>query len=271
MNLFSINSSVFNFTKQTIPKLFYFAFLSLVIYSCSHKRTFEKTPKVEVLQTPEYYHTQGSAEYSVYFENFPKHEELILKTSRIIQKKPGVFINAETLTLDDNNFITLKGRKGKILLYSLNSTCYAPGERVKIRFSDTEGNLIAQTSYFPKPIHTKSQNETFSLSAELACVIPETYLLTLNGIAPGEKVHLHSTSADEVIDSDFTHEATLLYMPGVIGHKGGHGIVEITRENGDKACLSLQYGEELAHEILKDFEVKAKKYPLRVPLIKDIS
>ena len=272
MNLFFRNSSFFKFTNRITTNIYFIVLLLSVIFSCCARKSNEATPTVEVIPTPERLRSLGSGEYYLRFENFPKNKEIILTSTKTVQRKPNVFTTHETFILDENDWISVNGSKDKATHFSMPSRGYAPGERVKIRFSDRKGKLIAQTSYIPKPIQTKSQEGTFSISAELAISQPETYIFTLDRIPSGEKVHLHFVSTHEVVDSDFTQgKIPLIYSPRVMGQNSGHSIVEISRENGDKACLCLQYGKEIAHEILKDFEKGAKQYADRVASYMEIT
>ncbi len=219
--------------------------------------------KVEVIQSPESLRSLGGAEYYLQFENFPKNEEIVISSWRGSQKVPNEYKIRDIISIDDNGFISCKGKNCKSLTYGLCSAYSFPGERVKMRFSDRKGHLLGEASYFPKPISNKSQKESFSVLAELvnhdsAGII---YLLTLDGITLGEKLHVHSVSASEVIDYDFQCDNyNLIYNPKVIGLKGGHGCLEISRKNGDKIYLELKYGDELIDEILRDEETLAKKY-----------
>jgi hypothetical protein len=100
----------------------------------------------------------------------------------------------------------------------------------------------------PNPLSAKSQNHTFSVSAELIHPIGE-YILKLSGLEEGERIAFFSTSGKEKISHPIEcplSEFSMGYSPATLDQDGGIAKASFKRlKNGDTVSLQVMWGSKL--------------------------
>lgn len=227
-------------------------FVVFIFYTGAVVAEQGKSPSVKIIKTAPDKLLQGCFENMFEFENFPKNVTFNLLLSRVFQKEPLSYKLVEQLQIDDSNLFIIKGKKYQNYAFTTQGTAF--GERFSYRFQLKNGEILAETSFIPKPIQMKSRDGTFSVEAELVLYLPTTaYLLHYAGLEEEEVVHLTSISGEELIESNqkFRPQDKYLYAPQVIGLKGGKSYVDISRVNGDRVCFTLPWGTNIIYEALK--------------------
>lgn len=212
-------------------------------------------PSINIAQATQEQRALGCSDYVVHFDHFPKHQDIQVLFTRVIKGDPQAYRKVEQLRIDDTGCVEINGKK--FLFYSLPSSGFAYGEKVKYRFELSDGTLLAEANYIPKPIRLASQEGTFFLEAVLVEMKPTTYCFYFNGLNENESLHLSSISDPEVIESDFMYhlnDATL-FLPGVFGKNGGKAAVKIIRQSGDTIVCSLPWGADIIQELLNELNV----------------
>lgn len=226
---------------------------SLLIVLCASNVVAAPMRPLSIVSTPTELQQYGVAEHYLVFDDAPRNTEILLQTKRVIQKTPNAFTTVDKLRIDYDGLIYVKGKGGKY--YGLNSLGYAPGEKVDYRFVLSNGTVISEGFYVPRPIRAHSKNGSFSIEAQLVTVGPFTrYEIFLPGLDDQEEAHLASICEDELLNSDFTYRTNqaVNYMPGVIGKEGGDARVKITRQSGDSAVLRMLWGDAVLKPLLKE-------------------
>lgn len=97
-----------------------------------------------------------------------------------------------------------------------------------------------QNKLLPYPIHVKSKNHTFSITAEVSSLIPITnFSIELKQLGHKESVRVLSVSGKEDLSFETAGQKIFMYSPDVIGKKGGISTLTFIRKNGDTASLDL--------------------------------
>lgn len=210
-----------------------------------------KTPQLKIVASTPEQKAAGMAEHIAIFENFPINQEFEMGCSRTITDSSK--INWK-ITIDKEGILLINGIK--TMTFALHSFGFASGERSKLRCVASDGTLLAETSYIPKPLSTKSKKETFSVSAELLSFAPTSYLIKIEGVAEEEKLSVLTTSGKEVVEKDFVFSSkdAPVVFPGVQGKKGGKATIKITRESGDSANLALKWDSAITKDLIKEHE-----------------
>ncbi len=157
-----------------------------------------------------------------------------------------VNVTEKRLLLKKTNALpVLKVTKGVDSTVAVSSLGFTPGVPVTYTFEHSEKALKEEITFVPNRLFVKSSIDNALIEATLTLESPVTYDLDLEGFGK-EELTLKSISYDEVLESKFpiNEKSMTMYMPGVIGKKGGISRLSFTRPSGEVLKLELPWGLE---------------------------
>lgn len=166
------------------------------------------------------------------------------------------------LSKETKKLPVLKVTKGVDSMAVVSSLGYTPGVPVTYTFEHSEKGLKEEITFVPNRIFVKSSVDNAQIEAKLISESPAMYDLELEGFGD-EALTLRSVSYDEVLESKFPiKEKTIsMYLPGVIGKKGGISRLSFTRPSGEVLKLELPWGLEwMKYNLYYDRDGKPKSY-----------
>lgn len=178
------------------------------------------------------------------FVNFPIAQDIPVLMSRTANPN---YRQEFILNLDENKVIKINGQKRKAFF---SASGYYPGEKCFVRFIDSEGNIICESSYTPSPLYAKSKKSNFSVEAELLCLEPTIYALNIQGLNENEKYQTEMVSGPEKGSAEYLYKNNdaHLYIPAVDGKNGGVSKVKVIRSRRDYLVLNLSWGRKLEQD-----------------------
>lgn len=193
-------------------------------------------------------------------ENYPTNQEIVFEVKRSVEKSGEANYAAQMsfTILEDGSIVSANGQETLKYIVS-SSRGYLPGERVFYRFRTSDGSLVKEVSGIPNPITFKDEHGQVAMSAELLTASPTVYLIDFPTMAEGEEYELKSTSVGETTKAKtkYTTNTPIHYTPAVRGKsKGGLGVLEVKRKNGELYLLRLPWGMALSGPV-----VHQKAYP----------
>lgn len=235
-----------------------FYFVGLTFSVCSFGCAAE-TPRVSMNPTTPEMQKSGYVGHYAEFINFPLNQDIHVRSSQGVKSDPNKFRTVGTLRIDSSGFATMNG--SRIKSFFVDSGGAYPGLRYWLQFVSPDGQLLAETFYFPRPLQFKSKNQSFTLDAELMSTSPTVYKLDYIGLQPNEGCKMRSITQKETGEMNFTYspQNAHLYEPTVAGVEGGEAMVIITRASGDQAQAKLPWGSAIAKEVENDWQVQKKR------------
>jgi len=122
--------------------------------------------------------------------------------------------------------------------------CYL-GERLTFRISETNGTIVKETMFCPKPMILKDNSGKVILEAALLSFKPSDFAYFIRIPALNEPVDFISTSGIEVLKHrlPLNEPVSIPYIPGTIGSDGGIAEVELRFVNdGSSYKMQLPWG-----------------------------
>ncbi|MBS4168346.1 hypothetical protein [Parachlamydia sp. AcF125] len=204
-------------------------------------------PFAKIVATSPQQRALGAAKHALIFRNFPINQGFMISFARGLQPDSLSFKEVEKIQIDEKGTVFVE-REARGKNYGLNFEGIARGERVRYRFNQTDGTLLSEISYVPKPIRKKSRGKTFSIKAELLGIFPITYLFKFKGIKEGEILKIRSTCGQKMTQDTVEYRESQL--PKIVlemeGRRGETSLIEILREDGDKLALRLKGGNSFS-------------------------
>lgn len=192
-------------------------------------------------------------------ENYPTNQPIIFDVKRTIDVSPELKKDSITTStteytplmtftlLEDGSILPIDSKESLKYIVS-SSRGFLPGERVFYRFRTQDQSIDKQVSGIPNPMTFKDEEGKVAMSAELVTTTPTVYLINFPTMTEGEEFELKSTSVGETTKAKtkFSADTPIHYTPSVRGKsKGGLGVLEVKRKNGDIYILRLPWGKAM--------------------------
>ena len=179
---------------------------------------------------------------------YPKEKEIMLDVKRLASQNPKAYENKLSFIIQDDDLLLIKNTQQRLKNIISSSRGFLPGERVTYRFHTADNSINKEISGVPTPAVIKNKEGLIVVKAELISINPTIYKIELPLMNEGEVYDMKSTSIGEITKAKPTYSKSMPinYAPaGSNKSKGGEGVLEIQRKNGESYKITLPWGAQL--------------------------